>query len=106
MNTDELTKLIFIISISISILVIAFGLLRVLWILADNLKDAQKTTRNMGLITDNLINEQKMLDEILESFRTAGKVTENVFMTIANLGNLTNVCSRKLINHFKKDENE
>jgi uncharacterized protein YoxC len=72
MNMDDLAKLILFVSISISIVGISIQLMRMLSGLTDNIKDLRRTVKNVGKLTEGLVEDEKLLR------RSMGKISKTV----------------------------
>lgn len=67
MTVDEFSKLILSLAAAGGMIAVSIGLFKVLMSAGSNLDDLRRTTQNMGKITDNLIEEQKHLDVVLNN---------------------------------------
>lgn len=65
MTSDDFSKIILSIAGTIGIVSISIGIFKVLLSAGSNLDDLRRTTQNMGKITDNLVLEQKIVDNVL-----------------------------------------
>jgi hypothetical protein len=65
-SIDEVSKLIFIISISFGVLAITFQLARILGKTADILQDLRHSIKNLGSFSDQLLEDYKVLSEALK----------------------------------------
>src|SRR5262245_32039793 len=67
MSIDEVAKLIFIISISFAILMVGFQLARILGKTADILQDFRKSIRNIGNLSDQLVDDYKVVSAAVKA---------------------------------------
>ena len=93
MTIDEITKLIFILTICLSILSLTFVLVRTAWVVSQNLEDARVIVKNMGTITTNLAKEQIIIEDTLVA-------TKNIAHNIEDTVDGVNVL-RKLFKTLK-----
>lgn len=73
MNINDLAKLILFSGITVSCVGISVQIMRLLSALTDNVRDLRKTVRNIGVLTDGLVKDQKLISEGIEGFVFAGK---------------------------------
>ena len=83
MNVTDLAKLILFLGITFSCVGISIQIMRLLSAITDNVKDLRKTVRNIGVITDEFIENQKLISEGIKSFVEIGKKVRGVVNLIS-----------------------
>jgi len=78
MDISDITKLILVLGLTFAIVGIAYQLMRLISAVTDNLRDLRMTVKNIGVITDELIEDQKLLKEGVKSFVNVGKKFEEM----------------------------
>lgn len=76
MELQEVGKFALYIAISISIVGVSYQIMRLLSALTGNIKDLRQTVKNVGKITDELIEDQKLMKQGIQSFVNVGKKAE------------------------------
>lgn len=86
MDIDEITKLMLIGSISISILLVSFQLSRVLSRFADVIGDLRKSVKNIGAVTDQFVEDYESISKTIRSLsKTIDKINLNVLAPISKV---------------------
>jgi len=81
MNLSDLSKLILAVAIGLSCLGISIQVMRLLGALTDNIKDLRKTIKNLGILIEGFVEDQKLLTKGLKSLvEVTDKVKEMTFM--------------------------
>ncbi len=86
MNLNDITKLILAVAISVSCLGISIQVMRLLGALTENVKDLRKTVKNLGILVEGLVADQKLLTKGLKSLvEVTDKIREIAFMISAKI---------------------
>lgn len=67
MNLSELSKLILVVGISASSVGISIQVMKLLSAITENVKDFRKTVKNLGILAEGLVENQKLITEGIES---------------------------------------
>lgn len=73
MEINDLAKLILFVGLTVSCVGISYQIMRLLSALTDNVRDLRKTVKNMGVLTDGLVKDQKLISEGIKGFVDAGR---------------------------------
>lgn len=84
MDVNQIYKLVFAVTIGGSLVGVSIYLMKLISAVTDNVKDFRKTTKNLGVITDELIEEQKELSEVLKSAKRITSKVENLVDSVLN----------------------
>lgn len=84
MDVDIVIKIIVAVGLTGSVVGISIQLMRLLSAVTENVKDFRRVTNNLGKITDQLIEEQKMLDEAISAFSKAGKAASGAVEMVSD----------------------
>jgi len=86
MNIIDIAKFVLLLGIAGSIVGISVQLMRLLGAVTENIKDLRETVKNFGIITDELVVEQKLLREAIENISgITRKISELVTMVTAKV---------------------
>jgi hypothetical protein len=86
MNIIDIAKFVLLLGIAGSIVGISVQFMRLLSAVTENIKDLRKTVKNVGVITDELVVEQKLLRESIENISgITRKISELVTMTTTKI---------------------
>lgn len=72
MNINDLAKLILFVGLTVSCVGISIQIMRLLGAITDNVKDFRSTVKNIGKLTEGLIENQKLISKGIESFVEVG----------------------------------
>ena len=87
MNITDIAKFILYLAISGSVVGISIQIMRLLSAFTDNVKDLRKTTKNLGLLSAGLVEDEKLLRKGIKEFL---KIVDRVKGTV-------NIISEKII---------
>lgn len=82
-HIDAIAKLILFTGITVSCLGVSIQFMRLLGAITENVKDLRKTVKNIGILTGDLVENQKLIKEGLKSFVGVGRRVEAVVSTIS-----------------------
>lgn len=99
MSVDEVTKLIFILSISLGILGISFQLARILGKTADIIGDLRRSVQNIGNLSDKFVDDYAYVSDAIKG--VAGFVIHFNKNILDPLKNVIGIFSR-----FRRDEED
>lgn len=83
MDINNLAKLILFVGITVSCVGISYQIMRLLSAITDNVKDLRKTVKNIGVLSDGLIENQKLISEGIEGALDIVKKVRDVVDLIA-----------------------
>jgi len=78
MDINEIAKFVFIIGLTGSIVGISIQLMRLLSATTESIKDLRKTIKNIGVLSDELLEDHRIIQKGLKSFSFAGKTIKNL----------------------------
>lgn len=82
MDINDITKLILVLGVTFSIVGISYQVMRLIAAVTENLKDLRRTVQNIGVITDELIEDQRLIKGGIQSFVNVGKKAEEMVASI------------------------